>query len=195
MIELELKAVVPDAEALRARLRAARAEPGFAGLMEDRRFDRNGALLARDEVLRVRRFRSREGTIRSRVSWKGPVSIEGGYKRRWELEYTVSSGDPGAVFEALGFAVTEEIDRLVEYYELGDATLRIEWYPRMDVLLEVEGAPAAIEAAVAATGIPRSAFSPEALIAFVTRYEARQGRPAATSLAGLDGDAPDWPRP
>lgn len=193
MIELELKAVVPDAETLRARLRAVRAEPGFSGLMEDRRFDREGALLARDEVLRVRRYRSPQGTLRARVSWKGPVSVDGGYKRRREVEYAVSEGDPGAVFEALGFAVVEGIDRMVEYYALGEATLRIEWYPRMDVLLEVEGAPAAIEAAVAATGIPRAAFTPEALAAFVARYEERMGRAAATSLASLGGDRPEWP--
>jgi adenylate cyclase class IV len=193
MIELEVKAVVPDPDVLRDRLRAARALPGFSGLMEDRRFDRDGALLARDEVLRVRRFRTPEGAVRARVSWKGPVSVDRGYKRRPELEYAVSEGDPAAVFEALGYDVTEGIDRMVEYYELGGATLRIEWYPRMDVLLEVEGSPDAIETAVEATGIPRADFTPEALAEFVARYEARVGRPAATSVGALGDEPPAWP--
>ena len=187
--------MVPDADRLRTRLLAARARPGFAGLMEDRRFDRAGTLLARDEVLRVRWFRSSAGLVRARVTWKGPVSVDRGYKRRAELEYTVTEGNPGAVFEALGYEVTEGIDRMVEYYELGEATLRIEWYPRMDVLLEVEGSPPAIEAAVEATGLPRSDFTPEALPAFVARYEARMGRLAATSIAALGGAPPGWPAP
>ncbi|HEU5170366.1 MAG TPA: hypothetical protein VFU46_07505 [Gemmatimonadales bacterium] len=59
--ELELKSVVPDPSAVRARLIAAGAVPGFRGLMEDRRYDRDGALTARDEVLRVRRFQLRVG--------------------------------------------------------------------------------------------------------------------------------------
>lgn len=54
---------------------------------------------------------------------------------------------------------------------------RIETYPQMDVLLEVEGSPASIERAIAVTGLPRDAFSGEPLAAFVARFEAR-GRSA-----------------
>jgi len=56
--------------------------------------------------------------------------------------------------------------------------LRLEWYPAMDVLLEVEGEPAAIEQAIGATGLAREAFLPESLPYFVERYEARTGRAA-----------------
>src|SRR5687767_8773176 len=45
--------------------------------------------------------------------------------------------------------------------------------PIMDGLIEVEGPPAAIEAAIRATGLPRSAFTADALIDFVRRYEPR----------------------
>ena len=180
MIELELKAVVADPAALRTRLLAAGAAPGFRGRMEDRRFDRQGELLARDEVLRVRRFFPDDGPPRARVSWKGPVSVDRGYKRRPELEYEVASGGAAVdlVFDALGYRLVEAIDRTVEYFDLGQATVRIEWYPRMDVLVEVEGAPEAIEAAARVSGIPREAFTAEPLVAFVARYEAREGRPA-----------------
>jgi hypothetical protein len=51
----------------------------------------------------------------------------------------------------------------------------------MDVLLEVEGSPDAIEDAIATTGIPRSAFSDERLLDFVARYEERTGLDAALS--------------
>jgi len=48
----------------------------------------------------------------------------------------------------------------------------------MDVLLEVEGEPPAIERAIAATGLPRERFLPESLPYFVAAYEARTGRAA-----------------
>jgi hypothetical protein len=59
--------------------------------------------------------------------------------------------------------------------------VRFEQYPRMDVLLEVEGSPDAIEDAIAATGIPRALFSDERLLDFVARFEERTGLDAALS--------------
>ena len=82
------------------------------------------------------------------------------------------------VARRLGFAETERIERLVTVYRLGDATLRLERYPEMDILVEVEGEPEGIERAIGATGLPREAFLPESLPYFVSRYEERTGRPA-----------------
>lgn len=192
MIELELKAVVKDAAALRARLLAAGAVAGFAGLMEDRRFDRGTELLARGETLRTRRFLGPEGA-RALVTWKGPVSVDRGYKRRRELEVEVRGDALDDLLEALGFRVMEAIDRFVEYFTVGGATVRIEWYPRMDVLVEIEGSPDEIERAVGLTGIPRSEFQPHPLPVFVARFEERGGQPAATSVAALGGERPAWP--
>ena len=62
LAELELKAVVPDPEALRARLRRGGAIPGFRGRMTDRRYDRAGDLAARDEVLRIRTYHHPNGS-------------------------------------------------------------------------------------------------------------------------------------
>ena len=92
--------------------------------------------------------------------------------------------DPKAtlvVLRRLGYKVVRRIDRVVEQYRLGDATLRLEWYPAMDVLLEVEGAPDEIERAIAATGLPRDAFLPESLPYFTKAYEQRTGRVARVS--------------
>src|SRR2546426_5915111 len=47
------------------------------------------------------------------------------------------------------------------FRSLGQAVLRLEWYPAMDVLLEVEGEPSEIEHAIAATGLARDRFLPE----------------------------------
>ena len=178
--ELEVKARVDDLAALRRALERAGARLEFRGAMLDRRFDRAGELDARDEVLRMRIFRPADGAPAYGVlGWKGPRSQRGQYRHRPEVEARV--GDAEAVvslLEHLGFAVSLRIDRTVEVYRLGQAVLRIEWYPAMDVLLEVEGEPAEIERALTATGLPRDRFFPESLPHFVAAYEARTGRTA-----------------
>ncbi len=145
--ELELKAVISDPDAFRERLRAAGAVPRFSGRMTDRRYDRAGELATRDEVLRVRTFHHPDG-VEAILAWKGPtMRSPDGYKLREEIELPVSraSADPGRLLAALGYQPVHAIERDVEVYRLGGATARLETYPRMDVLLEVEGDPAAIE--------------------------------------------------
>lgn len=190
--ELELKSVVRDPDACRARLRAAGASPRFIGRMSDLRFDRSGELASRDEVLRVRTFHHADGRVEAILGWKGPtMSSPEGYKLREEIELPVSGvTDPGGLLTALGYRPIHAIDRQVEVYRLGEATVRLETYPRMDVLLEIEGDPAAIERAVAASGIPRAEFTAESLPEFVRRFEQRTGlvaeiagRPPTTAMA------------
>ena len=92
------------------------------------------------------------------------------------------------MLERLGYVVIREIDREIEQYEVLGAVCRVERYPRMDVLLEVEGTPEAIEAAIAAAGMTRADFSSERLPEFILRYEARTGQRAAICKRELDGD-------
>lgn len=178
--ELEVKARVEDPDGLREALTRAGAELEFRGDMIDRRFDRDRVLARRDEVLRLRVFRPADGTPAYGVlGWKGPHSKRGRYRHRAEAEARVA--DPEAVvtiLERLGFSVSLRIDRHVEVYRLGRAVLRLEWYPAMDVLLEVEGEPRAIERAIVATGLGRGGFLAESLPYFVAQYEARTGRSA-----------------
>jgi len=193
--ELELKTVVADPPALRARLQDAGASRGFRGMMRDRRLDRAGALAARDEVLRVRSYEAGSPSAsRAVLAWKGPVSLSPeGYKRREELECGAEDGPALlAVLEALGYRPVQVIDRYVEVYELSGTAVRLEWYPRMDVLAEIEGTPAGMEAVIARLGLVRSECLPEALFAFTLRYEARTGRPAVLAEADLAGEPPTW---
>lgn len=200
--ELEVKAVVSEAEAVRRGLAAAGSKPGFRGLMRDRLFDRDGELAARDEVLRVRvylpevdgRLDLAAGAVETRVAWKGPTTGgPDGYKLRRELEFAVAGLEPATgLFEALGHRLVRAIDRYVQIFTLQGAMLRLEWYPKMDLLLEIEGTPEAIEAGVRASGIPRSWFLPEPLGEFVARYERRTGGKAVLAEADLRGARPGW---
>lgn len=178
--ELEVKARVDDPAALERTLLAAGATVTFRGAMSDRRYDRDAILEGRDEVLRLRVYRSADGSVpRGVLAWKGSVSVRGDYRRREELETAV--GDPAAalaLLERLGFSVSLRIDREITQFALGGAVLRLERYPAMDTLIEVEGEPAAIERAIRATGMPRDRFLPESLPFFVHEFERRTGRRA-----------------
>ena len=178
--ELEVKARLEDPAAVRSALVRAGAVLEFQGDMLDRRLDRGGRLADRDEVLRLRVFRPADGAPAYGVlAWKGPHSQRGRYRHRAEAEARVADPESVlAILERLGFAVSLCVDRRVEVYRLGQAVLRLEWYPDMDVLIEVEGEPAGIELAIAATGLAREGFVAESLPYFVAAFERRTGRAA-----------------
>jgi adenylate cyclase class IV len=185
--EVELKSVVDDVDACRRRLEGAGARLTFEGRLEDRRYDdADGRLGDADQLLRVRSFGGADGG-RATLEWKGPTRYEDGYKVREEI--SVEAADASSVhtlLERLGYAVAVEIDRDVAQYVLDRATIRFERYPHMDVLVEVEGPPEAIERAIEALGIPRERFSADRLATFMARFEARTGNRAIVSRRGLD---------
>ena len=191
MREVELKAVLDSWRDRGARLERAGARRVFFGRIEDRRYDTPARTLAAgDIVLRLRIYRGADGT-RAELEYKGATGYEDGYKVREEIGSTVS--DPEAVahiLSGLGYTVTRAIDREIEQWDVEGASVRFERYPRMDDLVEVEGAPDAIERAIAALGIARTAYTAERLTDFAMRYEARTGKRAAVSDAELDGNAP-----
>ena len=189
MLEVELKSVVDDVDRCRAAVERAGGTVVFAGRLEDRRWDTpDRAMFAKDHVLRVRVYRG-GGHSRAELDWKGPTRRDGTYKLREELGTSVS--DPEALEEiltALGYEVSIAIDRVIVQYDLGGAMIRFEQYPRMDDLVEVEGAPDQIERAIAVLGLARDGFTTDRLPDFVRRFEARTGQRAALSDADLTGD-------
>ncbi|HSC31315.1 MAG TPA: class IV adenylate cyclase [Gemmatimonadaceae bacterium] len=190
MREVELKAVLDDWARRAVRLTRAGAVLTFAGRLEDRRYDTPRRDLARrDEVLRLRVYRDASGA-RAELGWKGPTGYEGGYKVRDELQCTADAPDVLATMLArLGYEVTRAIDREIAQYDLEGTAVRFERYPRMDDLVEVEGAPAGIEHAIATLGIERSAFCTDRLPQFVTRWQQRTGQQPALCDDELAGRA------
>ena len=189
MREVELKSVVDDVAARRAKIESAGARLIYAGRLIDARYDfPDHAMALVDHVLRLRLYDGDAGS-RGHVDWKGPTLYEGGFKVREELSTEVT--DPNAmaaILVKLGFVVTVEIERQIVQYEIAGATVRFEEYPDMDPLVEVEGPPEAIERAVEAIGLPREGFTSERLLEFVARFEARTGRRASLSQAELRGE-------
>src|SRR5262245_39774832 len=163
-------------------------------MMRDRLFDADGQLTAKGEVLRIRSFEPRGEAAHALVGWKGPtLRSPDGYKLRKEIEYPTPDGANATRFlEALGYQVVRSIDRYVEMFSIAGATARLEWYPRMDVLMEIEGTPAAIESAVRQSGLPRSAFLADPLAIFVELYNARESQPAIIAEQELGEATPSW---
>jgi len=191
MREVELKAIVDDLAMRRRKIEEAGATLIFEGKLSDRRYDLGAReLSARDEVLRIRRYES-AGSTKTFLDWKGPTEIRDVYKVRDELNTLVDDFDTlETILGKLGFELVGQIDRTIAQYSLGGAAIRFETYPRMDVLVEVEGEPPAIESAIDALGIPRGTFSSDRLAAFVAAFERRTGvRAEVREAAGGKGEA------
>ena len=189
MREVELKAVVDNLDERCRRVETAGAQLLFSGRLEDRRYDTQVRALAdQDIVVRLRIYR--DATVATaQLDWKGATQRVDGFKVREEL--TTSIGDPdalAAILDRLGYVVTREIDREIVQYGLDGTIIRFEQYPRMDTLVEVEGTPDGIEAAIQAIGLPRGAFTTERLPDFVRAYEKKSGNRAAVCDRELAGD-------
>src|SRR5438309_11653907 len=172
MREVELKAVIADPQAIETRLAEVGAGLEFRGVMRDKRYDtlQNG-LSSRDEVLRFRTYHSEAG-VRASLDWKGPAEMLSGYKVREEISTGVTDAEATmAMLQRLGYVVIREIDRRIAQYRLGRTMLRVEVYPRMDALIEIEGDPPDIESAIDLLQMRRGDFTAEALSAFVSRFE------------------------
>lgn len=187
--EVEVKSVVVDENDCRQRIEAAGARLMFEGRLEDRRYDTaDRRLTTADELLRVR-TRADARSAQATLEWKGPTRQEGGYKVREEIVTSTTDAPAlAAILERIGYAVIGEIDRDIVQYRFGEAMIRFERYPRMDTLVEVEGAPPSIEHAIEALGMPRDGFSSDRLPAFVARFESRTGRRAALNRRQLSSD-------
>jgi adenylate cyclase class 2 len=191
MRELELKGVIPDLDQVVTRLEELNVRPQFTGEMQDLRLDDpRGSIFARGEMLRVRVYRDGTSVVSASLDWKGPATrTAAGYKEREEVNVPVLDADALVdVLARVGFRSVLAIDRMIWQYELDGATIRLERYPHMDDLAEIEGDPAAMERAVATLGLDRATFAADALVQFVERFEVRTGEKAILSVSESEGE-------
>lgn len=175
MDEVELKSVVDDLPLRRGHVEDAGGRLRFAGTMVDRYYTREAGWDGGAGRLRLRTYQAPAGGW-AELTWKGHARMERGYKVREELNTRVEDEAVlRRILERMGFSESERVTREIAWYVFGEATLRFEQFPRMDLLVEVEGTPEAIEQAILAAGIPREQFTAEPLEVFIRRFEARTG--------------------
>ncbi len=137
--EREIKIAAKELSAVRARLRAAGAEPlRPASLESNLVFDRGDGpagnrLRSRRELLRLRTVASH-----SLLTWKSAPRFDGGVKERAEHEFAVDDPDAAVRFlEALGFVVATRYEKVRETWRFDGCEIALDRTPIGD-FVEVE---------------------------------------------------------
>ena len=134
-LEREIKFPGVELDRLRDRLGELEAERLRPAVFEDNWIlDRGEDLIASGRILRLRT----DGQ-RSRLTFKGPMRLEGNLKVREELEIEVSDADEArSLFENLGFGVVRRYQKMREEWQLGGVTIALDHTPIGD-FAEFEG--------------------------------------------------------
>jgi len=147
-LEQEVKLCVADvAEALRRVEALERVVIARERHFEDNvLYDRDGQLYEKGEILRLRR--TPHGAL---VTFKGPHAGAAGVKTREEIELEVDPEAAELLFLRLGFERRYRYQKYRTVFRWREVEIVIDETP-MGCYLEVEGAPAGIDEAVAALG-------------------------------------------
>ncbi len=134
-IERELKFSRVELDKLRQRLIALEAERARASALEDNWvFDRDGELRDKECVLRLRK----DGHG-ARLTYKGPVQLEGNVRVRAEHETGVGAPDALVkLFGDLGYSVARRYQKYREDWQIGGVTISLDHTPIGD-FAEFEG--------------------------------------------------------
>ncbi len=134
-LEREIKFPGVELDQLRGRLAELEAERvGPASFEDNWILDRREELLSSGRILRLRT----DGQ-RARLTFKGPLRMEGNMKVREEREVEIESADEArALFENLGYAVVRRYQKMREEWQLGGVTIALDHTPIGD-FAEFEG--------------------------------------------------------
>ncbi len=177
--ERELRGRIDCLNKFRDQLSIAGAKMSQKGFMQDYYFDNPFLnLKSKNQKLRIRAIDYKL----IQLCWKGPISVDKQTKIREEIEVGVKNVEPLIeIFEKLGFQNTRFYERYFETYLLYDVKIRIEQFPIMDILVEIEGEQHLINRAVTHLNISKDVFGPKTLVSFIKEYEIRNGTPAKLS--------------
>lgn len=134
-VEREYKFSGVALDGLRERLLDLEAERVNPSALEDNLIlDRDGELLDRGDILRIRRDRNG-----ARLTFKGPVRLEGTMRVRTEHEIEVDDPDKTRrLLEGLGYRVSRRYQKMREEWRLGGVTIALDHTPIGD-FAEFEG--------------------------------------------------------
>ena len=134
-LERELKFREAEHDTLRDRLMELDAERVGPGAFEDNWIlDRGNELLASGRILRLRT----DGN-RARLTFKGPMRLEGNVKVREEREVGIENAEEArALLENLGFQTVRRYQKVREEWQLGGVTIALDHTPIGD-FAEFEG--------------------------------------------------------
>lgn len=133
--EREIKFPGVELDKLRDRLIELEAERRGPGAFEDNWIlDHNDELRAQGKILRLRTDGSR-----ARLTFKGPLQMEGNLKVREEREVEIENAEEArALFEHLGYVTVRRYQKVREEWHLGGVTIALDHTPIGD-FAEFEG--------------------------------------------------------
>jgi predicted adenylyl cyclase CyaB len=134
-LEREIKFPGVELDKVRNRLAELEAERvGPAAFEDNWILDRSDELLSSGRILRLRT----DGQ-RARLTFKGPLRMEGNMKVREEREVEIENADEArALFENLGYGVVRRYQKMREEWQLGGVTIALDHTPIGD-FAEFEG--------------------------------------------------------
>jgi adenylate cyclase, class 2 len=134
-LERELKFREAEHDTLRDRLLELEAERVGPGAFEDNWIlDRGDELLGSGRILRLR-----TDGARARLTFKGPMRLEGNVKVREEREVGIENAEEArALLENLGFQTVRRYQKVREEWQLGGVTIALDHTPIGD-FAEFEG--------------------------------------------------------
>ena len=191
--EIEVKVRVPDAEEISRRIEASGGVLAVPRTFEDNRlYDLPDGALGRQGCL----LRLREAGGRAILTGKGPAGAgaHARYKVRTEEESEVPDAEAmAAVLAAAGLVVRWRYQKWRREYRLAGALLTVDETPH-GPWIEIEGEPAAIEAAAARLSVEAADFETATYREIHERECARTGRPVGDMVFGpgapADGERP-----
>ena len=147
--EIEVKFPLPDRGALLKKLNDIGGTRVYAETFEDNIvLDRRGELKTKGALLRVRKF----GKY-SLVTYKGPMSLEGGIKSREEVQTGVESFELAIqLLDSLGFKPVFRYQKFREVWRVKDVEVVLDRTPIGDYF-EIEGALETIRTLAADLGM------------------------------------------
>jgi predicted adenylyl cyclase CyaB len=149
-IETEVKFRIADAAEFSETLRRAGAKLLVTGLERNIKYDRNGELAKKKELLRLRSYADGADITHKRRPPSGPA----GFKTREETVVMIESFEEGRkLLERLGYEKVWIYEKKRAVWELGPVEVMVDEMPLIGCFIEIEGEPGEIRKAAGKLGL------------------------------------------